>query len=45
MTQHSNAFKVTGGTPLRGSVRIGGAKNASFKVLISALLAQTESGR
>lgn len=36
-------FKVTGGTPLYGSVRIGGAKNASFKLMVAALLGDTES--
>lgn len=39
----SVAFKVVGGKPLHGSVRIGGAKNASFKLMIAALLGQTES--
>lgn len=34
---------VTGGKPLYGSVRIGGAKNASYKIMIAALLASTES--
>lgn len=34
---------VTGGTPLLGSVRIGGAKNASFKLMIAALLGDKES--
>jgi UDP-N-acetylglucosamine 1-carboxyvinyltransferase len=37
------SFTVHGGTPLRGSVRIGGAKNASFKLLIATLLGQSES--
>lgn len=36
-------FKITGGVPLKGSVRIGGAKNASFKLMIASLLAQSES--
>lgn len=36
-------FHITGGTPLRGSVRIGGAKNASYKLMIASLLADTES--
>lgn len=36
-------FKVTGGTPLYGSVRIGGAKNASYKLMLAALLADSES--
>ncbi len=34
---------IKGGVPLVGSVRIGGAKNASFKLMIAALLAQGES--
>ncbi|NCN51168.1 MAG: UDP-N-acetylglucosamine 1-carboxyvinyltransferase [Candidatus Pacebacteria bacterium] len=37
------SFKVTGGTPLHGSVRIGGAKNASYKLMIASLLASSES--
>lgn len=37
------SFKVTGGSPLNGSIRIGGAKNASFKVMIASLLANSES--
>ncbi len=37
------SLQVTGGTPLHGSVRIGGAKNASFKLMIAALLGDTES--
>ena len=36
-------FHVTGGIPLHGSVRIGGAKNASYKLMIASLLADTES--
>ncbi|MDO5561491.1 MAG: UDP-N-acetylglucosamine 1-carboxyvinyltransferase [bacterium] len=34
---------VTGGTPLYGSVRVGGAKNASYKIMIAALLADSPS--
>lgn len=37
------SFHVTGGTPLHGSVRIGGAKNASYKLMIASLLADSES--
>ncbi len=37
------SFHINGGTPLRGSVRIGGAKNASYKLMIGALLGDTES--
>lgn len=36
-------FVITGGTPLHGSVRVGGAKNASYKLMIAALLGQSES--
>lgn len=36
-------FSITGGVPLHGSVRIGGAKNASFKLMIASLLADSES--
>lgn len=36
-------FKITGGSPLHGSVRIGGAKNASYKLMIAALLGSSES--
>ncbi len=37
------SFIVTGGTPLYGSVRVGGAKNASYKLMIAALLGNAES--
>lgn len=37
------SFIVTGGTPLYGSVRAGGAKNASYKLMIAALLGSAES--
>jgi UDP-N-acetylglucosamine 1-carboxyvinyltransferase len=36
-------FKVTGGNKLHGSVRIGGAKNASYKLMIASILAQSQS--
>lgn len=36
-------FKVTGGNKLHGSVRIGGAKNASYKLMIASLLGHSES--
>lgn len=36
-------FQITGDTQLKGSVRIGGAKNASYKIMIAALLADSES--
>ncbi len=38
-----STFLITGGTPLYGSVRVGGAKNASYKLMIAALLADTPS--
>lgn len=34
---------VEGGRPLKGVVRLGGAKNASFKLMIASLLAKGES--
>lgn len=37
------SFVVTGGTPLYGSVRVGGAKNASYKLMIAALLGSSQS--
>lgn len=36
-------FEVAGGAKLHGSVRIGGAKNASYKLMIASLLANSES--
>ncbi len=38
-----SSFKITGGTPLYGSVRLGGAKNASYKLMIASLLSDQES--
>lgn len=38
-----SVFEVTGGNKLHGSVRIGGAKNASFKLMIASLMADSES--
>jgi UDP-N-acetylglucosamine 1-carboxyvinyltransferase len=38
-----STFHITGGTPLYGSVRVGGAKNASYKLMIAALLADSPS--
>lgn len=35
-------FIIKGGTPLYGSVRLGGAKNASYKLMIASLLTQRE---
>jgi UDP-N-acetylglucosamine 1-carboxyvinyltransferase len=37
------SFHISGGTPLYGSVRLGGAKNASFKLMIASLLSTQES--
>jgi UDP-N-acetylglucosamine 1-carboxyvinyltransferase len=37
------SFKIIGGTPLKGAVRIGGAKNASFKLMIAAACGTGES--
>lgn len=36
-------YIINGGKPLMGSVRLGGAKNASFKLMIAASLANSES--
>lgn len=36
-------FHITGGTPLKGAVRLGGAKNASFKLMIAAACGTGES--
>lgn len=36
-------FIIHGGRPLKGAVRLGGAKNASFKLMIASLLAKGES--
>ncbi len=36
-------FIINGGRPLRGAVTLGGAKNASFKLMIAAMLADSES--
>ncbi len=38
-----SSFKVVGGQPLYGSIRLGGAKNASFKIMIASLLGNSES--
>jgi len=37
------SFSITGGKPLYGSVRLGGAKNASYKIMIAALMGESES--
>ena len=36
------SLKIIGGAPLYGSVRLGGAKNASFKLMIASLLSKAE---
>jgi UDP-N-acetylglucosamine 1-carboxyvinyltransferase len=36
-------FHIQGSTPLHGSVRVGGAKNAAYKLMIASLLASSES--
>jgi len=36
-------YIIKGGQPLKGAVRIGGAKNSSFKLMIASLLGQGES--
>jgi UDP-N-acetylglucosamine 1-carboxyvinyltransferase len=36
-------YRITGGQPLYGSVRVGGAKNASYKLMIASLLADSPS--
>ncbi len=36
-------FIIQGGEPLKGAVRLGGAKNASFKLMIASLLTSGES--
>lgn len=38
-----NDMYISGGKPLFGSVRLGGAKNASYKLMIAALLSDSES--
>jgi len=47
MSQKKAAKKQTlviqGGTPLYGSVKVGGAKNASFKLMIASLLGSEEN--
>lgn len=43
MTDSTSKLIVTGGQPLHGSVRVGGAKNASYKLMIASLLANSES--
>ncbi len=39
------SFTIHGGNPLVGSIRLGGAKNASFKLMIASLLAKSSQSR
>ena len=39
----SEKFKIKGGTPLKGEVSIGGAKNAVLKLMAAAILAKGET--
>jgi UDP-N-acetylglucosamine 1-carboxyvinyltransferase len=41
--QDNTSFVITGGTALKGSVRVSGAKNAAYKLMTAALLGSTES--
>jgi UDP-N-acetylglucosamine 1-carboxyvinyltransferase len=43
MSNKISKLIVQGGQPLHGSVRVGGAKNASYKLMIASLLANSES--
>ncbi len=43
--ENQNNLTVLGGTPLKGSVRLGGAKNASYKLMIASLLAGDNRSR
>lgn len=38
-----SAFYIQGNTPLHGSVSVGGAKNAAYKLMIASLLGNSES--
>jgi UDP-N-acetylglucosamine 1-carboxyvinyltransferase len=38
-----STYIIDGGTPLSGSVRVGGAKNASYKIMVAALLGESPS--
>lgn len=39
----SDRYKIKGGTPLKGEVKIGGAKNAVLKLMAAAILAKGET--
>lgn len=41
--QQNISFIINGGTALKGSVKVGGAKNASYKLMVAALLGSEES--
>ena len=41
-SQNSSKFIIHGGKPLKGTVEVGGAKNASFPVLVASLLTREE---
>jgi UDP-N-acetylglucosamine 1-carboxyvinyltransferase len=46
MTQtssNSQKLVIQGGTPLKGVVRLGGAKNASYKLMIASIMADSSS--
>lgn len=43
MVKNKTSFIIDGGTPLRGMVTVGGAKNASYKLMIASLLGSTGS--
>ncbi|HCR81111.1 MAG: UDP-N-acetylglucosamine 1-carboxyvinyltransferase [Candidatus Pacebacteria bacterium GW2011_GWB1_47_8] len=43
MNTSPTSFIITGGTPLQGKVRLSGAKNASYKLMIASLLGTTAS--
>lgn len=41
-TSSKRVYKILGGRPLKGSVRVSGAKNSSFKLMIASLLTDEE---
>lgn len=42
-TPSTLSFRITGGTPLKGTVKVSGAKNASYKLMIASLLGSQPS--
>ncbi len=42
-TKTTAQYIIQGGTPLRGCIRLGGAKNASYKLMIASLMGDDES--